>query len=312
MKKMRILVFGYHNVGYVCLKELIERKENVVAVFTHKGDPSENIWFNSVYELALKSNIPVFSPTDIKGDIFFETLKNLKPEIILSFYYRYLIPENILEIPAHGAINLHGSLLPKYRGRCPVNWVLINGEKTTGVTLHYMKKSADSGDIISQQEVPISEDDDALTLFNKITEAALSLFKKTWPLIKSGNLHPIPQDPSKATYFSGRKPENGLIDWKREASEIHNLIRGVTHPYPGAFTFYKGKKLFIWKSELISDKNNINIPCGKILAANDRGIEVKAGEGHLLLKSAQFDREEELTGKRLFERFNSMAGDILG
>jgi len=309
---MRILVFGYHNVGFVCLKELIERKENVVTVFTHRNDLSENIWFNSVYELASKNNIPVSCPADIKEDNFFETVKSLNPEIIFSFYYRYLIPENILKIPAYGAINLHGSLLPKYRGRCPVNWALINGEKSTGVTLHYMKKSADSGDIISQQEVLVSADDDAFTLFNKITEAALSLFKKTWPLIKSGNFQPIPQDSGKATYFSGRKPEDGLIDWKKNSAEIYNLIRGVTHPYPGAFTFYKGKKLFIWKSEIVPEENNSDKRSGTILRIdNKKGIIVKTGKGLIGLKSIQFQNEKELSADRFCENISFMSGDVL-
>jgi len=310
---MRILVFGYHNIGYVCLKELLRLKENVIAVITHQDDPKENIWFNSVYELAIKNNIPTFCPTNVKRKTFYEAMKKLDPEIIFSFYYRYIIPEEILKIPTYGAINLHGSLLPKYRGRCPVNWVLINGEKITGVTLHYMEKTADSGDIISQKEVPISEDDDAFTLFNKITEAALALFRDTWPLIKSGNIKRIPQDSTQATCYPGRKPEDGQIDWRRSAAEIYNLIRAVTHPYPGAFTFYKGKKLFIWKSELVLGEDYRDKSPGMILKLNgEKGIIVKTGNGCIRLKSIQFQDEEELSAEAAYKRFLDMAGEFLG
>ncbi|OGL41602.1 MAG: hypothetical protein A3C43_04635 [Candidatus Schekmanbacteria bacterium RIFCSPHIGHO2_02_FULL_38_11] len=310
---MRILVFGYHNVCHVCLEELLRLDENVIGIVTHSDDPNENIWFKSVYELAAKNNIPVFSPSDVKEDSFYETVKKLDPEIIFSFYYRYIIPEKILKIPRYGSINLHGSLLPKYRGRCPVNWVLVNGEKITGATLHYMEKSPDTGDIISQKEVPISDNDDAFTLFNKITEAANILFNETWPLIKSGKSKRIPQDPAKATYFSGRKPDDGLIDWKKSSEEIHNLIRAVTHPYPGAFTFYKGKKLFIWKSVLISDIDNCNKLSGTILKIDSvNGMVVKTGTDCIGIKSLQFQEEEEIREKKLYKYFSHTEGKLLG
>ena len=310
---MRILVFAYHNVGYICLKELLSLKENVVAVFTHLDNPSENIWFNSVYELAEKSNIPVFCPADLKNTLIYNRIKEFAPDIIFSFYYRYIIPEDILEIPPHGAINLHGSLLPKYRGRCPVNWVLINGENVTGVTLHYMEKTPDSGGIISQQEVIISDDDDAFTLFNKITEAAHILFKNTWPIIKYGNFNRIPQDQSEATYFSGRKPEDGLIEWKKSSLEIHNLIRGVTHPYPGAFTFYRKRKLFIWKSEIVQYENySKKIPGTIIETGYKTGVVVKTGKGCIKLKSIQFQNEEEINLEKFDKELPFNNAEVLG
>ncbi len=310
---MRIIIFGYHNVCHVCLEELLRLNEKVIGVVTHRDDPNENIWFKSVHDLAVKNNIPVFFPSDVKDSSFYETVKKLDPEIIFSFYYRYIIPERILKIPKYGSINLHGSLLPKYRGRCPVNWVLVNGEKVTGVTLHYMKKSPDTGDIISQKEVPISYDDDAFTLFNKITEAARILFRETWPLIKSGKSGRIPQDATKATYFSGRKPEDGLINWKNSSADIHNLIRAVTHPYPGAFTFYKGEKLFIWKSELMSNIDNCSKLPGTVLKVDrTNGIIVRTGTDCIGIKSAQFHEREEISGEKLYKYFSHSEGELLG
>ena len=310
---MRILIFGYHNICHVCLEELLRLNEKVIGVVTHRDDPDENIWFKSVHDLAVRNKIPVFFPSDVKDSSFYETVKKLDPEIIFSFYYRYIIPENILKIPRYGSINLHGSLLPKYRGRCPVNWVLVNGEKVTGVTLHYMEKSPDTGDIISQKEVPISDDDDAFTLFNKITEAAHILFRETWPLIKSGKSGRIPQDTTKATYFSGRKPEDGLISWKKNSADIHNLIRAVTHPYPGAFTFCNGKKLFIWKSVLMSNTVDCNKLPGTVLKVDKtNGMVVRTGTNCIGIKSLQFQVEEETSGEKLYNIFSQSEGELLG
>ena len=244
-----ILVFAYHNVGYECLDALIRRKENVVGVFTHKDNPAEEIWFRSVSSLAGKHGIPVHTPESVNTPVWIEQIRSMRPEIIFSFYYRNMIKQEILDLPRLGAFNMHGSLLPKYRGRVPINWAVLHGERETGATLHYMVKRADAGDIVDQEAVPIGPDDTAVDVFHKVTAAARKVLERQIDAIKSGTAPRRMQDETRASSFGGRKPEDGRIDWTQSAERIYNLIRAVTHPYPGAFTEVNGMRLFIWQAK---------------------------------------------------------------
>ncbi len=298
---MKILVMAYHDVGYVCLGELISKGENVIGVVTHKDNPEENVWFKSVANLAISNNIPVFTPKKVNNPEFIEFIRSLGPDIIFSFYFRKLICQKILDIPEYGAINLHGSLLPKYRGRAPVNWVLVNGEKETGVTLHYMVKEADAGDIIAQKTVSIEFEDTAFTLYNKITDAAGKLLRETFPLIKEKQAPRIPQNHAEATYFGGRKQEDGIINWSLSNIKIYNLIRAVTHPYPGAFTFYKGNKLNVWAG-LPLETSSVNKRPGEIcFLDSSQGLVVATGKGDLMIKLVQFKNESKMTLSEIIE-----------
>jgi len=298
---------GYHNIGTHCLAKLIEWEEKVIALFTHKDNPNENIWFETPEKIAKANAIPVFKPDSLKDKKWEKLIKVLSPDIIFSFYYRNMIPEGILKIPPLGAINLHGSLLPAYRGRSPVNWVLINGEKITGVTMHYMTPKPDDGDIIAQEKVLIDFHDTAFTLFKKIDDAAIRLFTKTFPLIKAGINQRIPQDHSKSSYFGGRTPADGIIKWEWPVIKIYNLIRAVTHPYPGAFTFLRGRKLFIWwalpKQE---DKK------GKIgeISIEDEKLYINAKDGYLDILSLQFEGEKEMNPLSFMKKYNIVSGEI--
>jgi UDP-4-amino-4-deoxy-L-arabinose formyltransferase / UDP-glucuronic acid dehydrogenase (UDP-4-keto-hexauronic acid decarboxylating) len=168
---MKTIVLAYHNIGCAGIKALLSHGYDIQAVFTHKDDPTENIWFDSVAELAAANNIPVYAPEDINHPLWVERIRNFAPEILFSFYYRDMVGKQILGIPTAGCLNLHGSLLPRYRGRCPVNWVLLKGEKETGVTLHYMTPKPDDGDIVGQKQVAINNNDTALSLYKKLTTA---------------------------------------------------------------------------------------------------------------------------------------------
>lgn len=311
---MKVAVFAYHNVGYECLKLLIEKNEEIVAVVTHEDDPSEEIWFRSVAELAGTHHLAVYTPSNPNTAVFIDLMRRLAPDLILSFYYRRLLAKELLAIPRLGGINLHGSLLPKYRGRCPVNWVLINGETETGVTLHYMIEKADAGDIIAQKPVSIDIEDTALSLFHKLTAAATDLFRETYPLIKAGLAPRIPQDSRLATTFGGRRPEDGKITWEWSGRVIHNLIRAVTHPYPGAFTYHMGRKLYLWATTFSRQPSIVNggLP-GTIRAVEKgEGMSVSTGAGSLLVTRAQFEGEEELSADELMRRYVILVGCQLG
>lgn len=316
MGRLKVAVFAYNDVGYECLKVLMDGGDEIVAVVTHEDDPKEEIWFRSVAELARAHHVPDYAPSSPNTPAFMDLIRKLAPDLIFSSYYRRLLSRELLAIPRLGGINLHGSLLPKYRGRSPVNWVLINGESETGVTLHYMVEEADAGDIVAQRSVPIAMEDTAVTLFHKLTRAAAELLKESYPLIKAGTAPRIPQDSRLATKFGGRKPEDGIITWERPALAIYNLVRAVTHPYPGAFTFHQGKKLYIWSAALDGRQPRINersrFPGTIEAVEKGRGITVSTGQGPLLVTRIQLEGEEELSADVLVERHEVPVGTRLG
>jgi methionyl-tRNA formyltransferase len=310
--RLRILLFGYHTIGYLCLQELIDRHEQVCAVVTHDDDPDEHIWFESVAELAQATGIPVLTPKSPNTPECDHFIRSLRPDLILSCYYRRLLSKTLLAIPRLGGINLHGSLLPKYRGRSPVNWVLVNGETQTGVTLHYMNEEPDAGDIIAQRPVDIAFEDTALTLFKKVSQAALELFRATLPLIKAEIAPRLPQDSAQATYFGGRTPEDGRIDWERPALDLYNLVRAVTIPYPGAFTFLHRKRLYVWSSRMMPDGHLGRWPPGTVLGIQDEGCQVAVRQGSLLLTQVQLQGDEIISGEALIRKHGLEAGMRLG
>ena len=248
MASVRALVFAYHDVGYECLRVLLDRGVNVVAVLTHADDPNERVWFKSVAELAHTHDVPVFTPEKIATTEWSERLRALAPDIIFSFYYRHMISQEILRLAPLGAYNMHGSLLPKYRGRVPINWAVLHGETETGATLHAMVKRADAGDIVDQERVSIGPDETAHQVFVKVIAAARLTLERQLGNLLAGRAPRRAQDETQATYFGGRKPDDGRIDWRQNARAIFNLVRAVTHPYPGAFTDYDGKRLLIWQA----------------------------------------------------------------
>lgn len=230
------VVFAYHNVGVRCLNVLLAHGVDVALVVTHRDNLQENIWFSSVAELAALHRIPVITPDNPNTPEVVEQIRALQPDFFFSFYYREMLKLELLEIPRRGAFNMHGSLLPKYRGRVPVNWAIIKGETETGSTLHYMTEKPDNGDIVAQQAVPILPNDTALEVFQKVTVAAEMALNNCLPDLLAGRAQAVKQDLSKGAYFGGRKAEDGIIDWSQSAQEIHNLVRAVAPPYPGATT----------------------------------------------------------------------------
>jgi methionyl-tRNA formyltransferase len=253
------LVFAYSDVGHACLQLLIERKANVVGLYTHHDNSNEKIWFPSVEELARKHDIPVFFVEDLSTPDEQRRLRELAPDLVFSFYYRHMIPESVLALPRLGAFNMHGSLLPKYRGRAPINWAVLNGEKHAGVTLHVMVKKPDAGDIVDQQAIAIGADDTAAQVQARATEAAVTVLRRQIDALQAGTAPRKPQDASQATYFGKRTPEDGRIDWSQSAQHIHNLVRAVSKPYPGAFFEKNGQKTIVWKTRLTGNRANTGV-----------------------------------------------------
>lgn len=244
------VVFAYHNVGVRCLSVLLAQGVQIVLVVTHDDKPGENIWFDSVEALARKHALRVIKPEDPNAAAVVAEIRALQPDFLFSFYYRNMLGPELLALPRRGAYNMHGSLLPKYRGRVPVNWAVIKGERETGATLHEMVVKPDAGGIVEQQAVPIGPEDTAAEVFAKVTEAAEQVLARALPGLIAGTARIRPQDLAQGGYYGGRKPEDGRIDWTKSAAEVHNLVRGVAPPYPGAFTRIGGLTLRILRTRL--------------------------------------------------------------
>jgi len=249
MPRPRILFFGYSEVGFECLSLLLERGDNVVALITHEDNPNEKIWFKTPAVAARKSGIPVFAPESVNNPEWRAHVATLQPDLILSVYYRHMIGTKILALPRLGAWNMHGSLLPKYRGRAPINWAVLHGEPRIGMTLHRMVKSADAGAVVDREGVDIGPRDTAEQAFRKVLPCARRLLARQIDALLAGTAQETPQDESQATYFGGRKPEDGRIGWTQSSRQIFNLIRAVTDPYPGAFTEIGAARLMVWWAE---------------------------------------------------------------
>ncbi len=284
----RILFFGYSEVGYECLSLLLERGDNVVALFTHEDNPHEKIWFKTPALAARERGIPVFTPDKITTPDWLERIAALQPELILSVYYRNMISTKILGLARLGAFNLHGSLLPKYRGRAPVNWAVLHGEPRLGMTLHRMVKAPDAGAIVDQEGADIGPRDTAEQAFRKVLPCARRVLARQIGALLAGTAKETPQDESQATYFGGRKPEDGRIDWTKSSREIFNLIRAVTDPYPGAFTDVGGTRLMVWWAESCSSGGNAAglLKPGEILSLTP--LIVATGDGALELTRTEW------------------------
>ena len=249
MPAPRILFFGYSEVGHDCLSLLLKRGDNVVALITHEDSPGEKIWFKTPAIAARAKGVPVHTPMKVGTPEWVERIAAMRPDLILSVYYRNMISTKVLGLAPLGAFNMHGSLLPKYRGRAPINWSVLHGEPRIGMTLHRMVREPDAGNIVDQEGVEIGPRDTAEQAFRKVLPCACHVLARQIDALLSGIAPETPQDPAQATYFGGRKPEDGRIDWTQSSRQIFNLVRAVTDPYPGAFTDVGAARLMVWWAE---------------------------------------------------------------
>ena len=275
------VVFAYHDVGVRCLAVLLAHGVEIPLVVTHRDDPRENVWFGSVERLAREHGLDVAVPDRPNDPQFVERVRRLEPDFIFSFYYRHMLSADVLAEARRGAFNMHGSLLPKFRGRAPVNWAVLKGEHETGATLHEMVVKPDAGRIVDQLAVPILPDDTAIEVFRKVTVAAEIVLHRSLPPVLAGTAPLVPQDLSRGSYFGGRKPDDGRIDWSRGAREIHDLVRAVAPPYPGAFATLGGHVLRITRTRVLTGSAVPAPPMVRI--DQSQGIVVQCADGSLLL-----------------------------
>jgi len=304
----KAVVFAYHDIGCAGIEALLNAGYDIAAVFTHADDPKENNFYGSVAQLCARNGIPVHAPEDANHPLWVERIAKLKPDYLFSFYYRNLLSEALLGTASKGAFNLHGSLLPKYRGRAPANWVLVNGETETGVTLHRMVKRADAGAILAQQKVTIERSDTGLTLHAKLRDAATSLLRDALPQLVAGKLTETAQDDSQASYFGRRTAADGKLEWKKPAEELFNLVRAVTQPYPGAFCAVGEHKLIVWQAEVV--KGNDGLAPGRVISVNP--LRIACGEDSLVITFGQRnDNGLYQAGPSLADELGLVDGSVL-
>ncbi len=287
----RAVVFAYSEVGFRCLQTLLDAGVEVPLVFTHQDSPGERPWFRSVAHLAAERGIEAVTPADPAASDWIARVAALAPEYLLSFYYRLMLERRLLACARWAALNLHGSLLPKYRGRAPVNWAILNGETETGVTLHYMVAKPDAGPIVAQERVPIGRDDTALTVSLAVADAAARLLERALPMLAAGPPTGRVMDLSQGSYYGGRRPEDGRINWGEPAARVHNLIRAVAPPFPGAFTELGGRRVVFegsrWVGEparhpelapcLYAEGDALYLDCADRVRLALKGVELDGG-----------------------------------
>ena len=282
------VVFAYHDVGCRCLNVLLDQRVAVPLVVTHRDNPGENVWFGSVAALAHKRAVETITPEDPNAPEIVEKIRGLQPDFIFSFYYRLMLKPPLLSIPRLGAFNMHGSLLPKYRGRVPVNWAVLQGETETGATLHEMVEKPDAGRIVDQEAIPILPDDLAVDVFGKVAGAAELVLARSLPKLIDRSAVLRAQDLSSGGYFGGRRPEDGRIDWSAPAKRVHDLVRAVAPPYPGAFTEADGKRLRLLRTRLLG-KTGPARPAAFLYAEHGRCLAACADGGVLELLEVELD-----------------------
>lgn len=310
--------------GFSCLEELLCSRHTVSAVITTKRVISisyeeKGVTISNYYDfknITSHHNIPLMyvqrNIMDLKREI-----EELKPDIIIAAGWYYMVPEPIRSIPKFGCTGFHASLLPEYAGGAPVSWAILNGEKETGITFFMLEEGVDTGDIIDQKKTVISLDDTCKTIYDRLTEHACEILREKLPLLENGILKPRKQDNSKQTIMPQRKPEDGEINWGKNSLEIYNLVRATTKPYPGAFTFYKERKLTIWEGKMndcITAKSEPGIILDIVSDENHEGILVSTGDRNkqLLLTRFSLNGDNEDSPIMCAEKLGIKPGDKLG
>lgn len=291
---MKIFLFVGSRRGYAVLQKLTEVRANIVGILCLVEDPHEEQFHPRVTAIATEHNIPLFYSSDVKSSEYKNVISKIQPDIAFAIGWRYLITKEAYSLPPKGTLIIHDSLLPKYRGFAPMNWAIINGEKETGVTLFHIAEGVDCGPIVDQLSTPIYDNDTAKTVDERIIKLYEDIISKNLPALQAGTAKSTPQNDAIATYTCKRTPEDGEINWHYSAWQIHNLIRALTHPFPGAYTTLRGKKIIIWGSEVLPEQDKYvgNIP-GRIIGRKDGAIEVLTGDGIIRLSQLQFIDEHE-------------------
>jgi len=301
---MKIAFIGSGKYGWYCLRNMLETGKNIVAVFTlDERLAATKSTFVSYTDLAEKYGVPLIRVHDINNATNINRMIEIAPDLIVVSSWSQIIKSGILNIPPLGCIGIHFGLLPANRGGAPLNWALIRGEKKWGISLIYLDRGIDTGDIIAQKSFDITYRDDVKTVYDKATVLSIDLFNENLSLIEQGKAPRISQDQAKATYHQARKPADGLINWKKTARELYNWIRALTHPYPGAFSFLGGHKVVIWQARMMDEYGSYGA-AGEISEIRiGEGIVVNGSVGRLLITRLEPDDSAEMWADEFAQRY---------
>jgi len=301
------------------LEMLLSEGHEVVAVVTQPDKPKgrgNKLCAPPVKEFAIKHNLDVLQPNKIKTLEFVEQIRALSPDLLITAAYGKILSKDLLEVPSLGCINVHGSLLPSYRGAAPIHWAIINGEKTTGITTMFTDVGMDTGDMLLRREMDITPNNTVGELHDKMAMLGAAVLKETLTELKNGTLERKPQDDALSSYAPIISKELGLIDWNKTAQQIHDLVRG-TDPWPGAYTFMNGNRMRIWQTSLAFDKDarpfkETGLAIGEIAEVNNDGILVKCLDGYILIKEVQFDSSKRMSVSEYIRGHKINVGEKLG
>ncbi len=309
---MRILFMGTPDIAVGCLQKIIDEKHDIIGVVTQPDKPvgrGKKMGMPPVKELALKYDLPVYQPIKARDEEFVNILKDLNPDLIVVVAFGQILPKSILDIPKFGCVNVHVSLLPKYRGAAPINWVIINGEDKTGVTTMYMDEGLDTGDMILTSEFELNDEITAGELHDIMKVEGAKVLKETIDLIEKGEAPRIPQNHEEFTYAPMMNKTLGQIDFSKSAKDIHNLVRGV-NPWPSAYTTYKGQTMKIWKTKVLSESSD-KVP-GTILKVDKEGIRVSTKDNVILISEIQMPGKKRVLVEEYIKGNSIETNEILG
>lgn len=312
---MKVVYMGTPDFAVGALEALIEAGHQVTAVVTQPDKPKgrgKEVQMSPVKACALKYNIPVLQPVKIKEAEAVETLRTYQSDIFVVAAFGQILSEEILAMPKYGCVNIHASLLPKYRGAGPIQWAIINGEKITGVTIMRMDKGLDTGDMLFQKEVAIAPDETADTLHDKLAEAGARLIVEALAKIEAGDVTPVKQKDEESCYAKMLTKAMGRIDWQMEAEKLDCLIRGLIS-WPGASTVFRGKILKIWKEEVVSEQDGFNAMAqpGTVIRVEKDAFYVQTGKGILKILEVQPEGKKRMAVKDFLLGYPVKAGETL-
>lgn len=308
-----LLFIGVHVEALAPLRFLLEQRARVSGLITLTAEKRSGV--SGAVDLtptAKSAGVPVLRVADVNEAAAIEWAQRLAPDVVLVIGWTHLLGDAFLRIPRVACLGFHASLLPKYRGRAPINWALIHGETETGNTLIVLEPGADVGDIVAQRRIPIRDDDDCATLYEKVSATEIEMLAAVLPEIRDGRLPRRKQDHREATVMPKRRPADGRIDWQRTEKQLFDWVRALTHPYPGAFTHFDGAKLMVWKAERVaSGTSRPRVSCGTLELDEAGWPLVATGDGWLRVRSVQLDGQGEVLGREAAQSF-LRPGSVLG
>ncbi|HBM46626.1 MAG TPA: methionyl-tRNA formyltransferase [Lachnoclostridium sp.] len=309
---MRIVFMGTPDFSVPTLEALVASEHEVVGVVTQPDKPKgrgKEIHMSPVKECALQHNIPVYQPVRARDEAFVDEMRALNPDVMVVIAFGQILPKSLLELPKYGCVNIHASLLPKYRGAAPIQWAVINGDEETGITTMMMDVEMDTGDMLEKTVVKLDPEETGGSLFDRLSLLGGDLILSTLSKLEKGEITPVPQDHEKATYVKKISKSMGDIDWTMDAVSIERLVRGL-NPWPSAFTRWNGKMLKIWEAKVLPDPD-VKLPCGSVISASDEGLKIQTGAGVLCVTSLQLEGKKRMDTAAFLRGYQVAAGSMM-